>query len=264
MIGVKPGLCAFGDLHGQLSDLLRLLKRTGQPPDVRLLFLGDLVDRSGKGMECAMLLIAWKLLYPTRIHVLRGNHELGRQSRRYGFYGECKKRRSVRVWKAYQRVFFELPLVALIGQRILAMHGGLSPHIVNWDSLEKLEKPRTEIASDTGVCRDLMWADPDHSEDPDFFFIPNTARRCSVVFGLGAVNRVMDELGVTLILRAHEVVQGGHEFTNNHKVCTIFSAPCYARLHNNTAAVIKICKNFTYAFVCLAPKEEKTLSEEEE
>lgn len=46
---------------------------------------------------------------------------------------------SVRVWKAFQRAFDELPLCARVGRRILAMHGGISPAITTWDSLINLK-----------------------------------------------------------------------------------------------------------------------------
>lgn len=51
-----------GDLHGQLHDLLYLLKNAGFPSDDRFfVFNGDYVDRGAWGLETFLLLLAWKV-----------------------------------------------------------------------------------------------------------------------------------------------------------------------------------------------------------
>ena len=47
----------------------------------------------------------------------------------YGFYDECKRRYNVRLWKEFGLCFNMLPVAAIVDDRILAMHGGLSPDL---------------------------------------------------------------------------------------------------------------------------------------
>lgn len=51
-----------GDVHGQLHDLLFLLRDAGYPADDRIfVFNGDYVDRGAWGLEIFMILLAWKV-----------------------------------------------------------------------------------------------------------------------------------------------------------------------------------------------------------
>ena len=119
-----------GDTHGQFSDLLRLFEYGGFPPEANYLFLGDYVDRGKNSLETIVLLLAYKVKFKENFFLLRGNHECGQINRIYGFYDECKRRYSIRIWKEFQDVFNCMPIAALIDDKILCMHGGLSPELV--------------------------------------------------------------------------------------------------------------------------------------
>ncbi|KAG4211446.1 hypothetical protein ERO13_A02G105000v2 [Gossypium hirsutum] len=121
-----------GDVHGQFSDLLRLFEYGGYPPTANYLFLGDYVDRGKQSIETICLLLAYKIKYKENFFLLRGNHECASINRIYGFYDECKRRFNVRVWKLFTECFNCLPVAALIDEKILCMHGGLSPDLKNW------------------------------------------------------------------------------------------------------------------------------------
>ena len=74
-----------------------------------------------------MLLYTYMLKYPDCIYLLRGNHESAEINKMYGFYDECKRRFNTRVWKYFVDCFNCMPICALIEDKILCMHGGLSP-----------------------------------------------------------------------------------------------------------------------------------------
>jgi hypothetical protein len=85
-----PRLTVIGDLHGQLKDLLHIFREHGTPsPENPYLFNGDLVDRGAQGVEVALLIFAYQLLYPDHVHVTRGNHEERSINLVYGFLKEC-------------------------------------------------------------------------------------------------------------------------------------------------------------------------------
>jgi serine/threonine-protein phosphatase 2A catalytic subunit len=47
---------------------------------------------------------------------------------RYGFYDEClRKYGTTKVWKMFTDLFDYLPLTAVVDNKIICLHGGLSP-----------------------------------------------------------------------------------------------------------------------------------------
>lgn len=119
-----------GDFHGQYYDMLRLFDISGGPPPFnKYLIIGDFVDRGKQSIECICLLLALKIRYPNKIFLLRGNHECSSITRMYGFYDECKRRYTLSMWREFCSLFNHLPVSAVIDERILCMHGGISPDL---------------------------------------------------------------------------------------------------------------------------------------
>ena len=148
-----------GDVHGQYTDLLRLFEYGGFPPVANYVFCGDYVDRGKQSIETICLLLCYKIQYPENFFILRGNHESAGINRIYGFYDECKRRYSIKLWKIFSDVFNCLPVAALVDEKILCMHGGLSPELNNLQQIADI--PRPCDVPDVGLLCDLLWSDPD-------------------------------------------------------------------------------------------------------
>ena len=135
-------------------------------PKSNYLFLGDYVDRGKQSIEVVCLLFAYKIKYPENFFILRGNHECAGINRIYGFYDECRRRFSVKVWKQFCNTFNCLPCTAIIDDKIICMHGGLSPQLSNVDQIQNISRP-CEVP-DTGLLCDLLWSDPDVDQSVSF------------------------------------------------------------------------------------------------
>ncbi|CAJ0565590.1 unnamed protein product, partial [Mesorhabditis spiculigera] len=101
---LDPPINICGDLHGQYVDLLRVFNRCHYPQSTNYLFLGDYVDRGKQQLETICLLMVYKIKFPDSFFFLRGNHESRSINKVYGFYDECKRRYSLRLWESFSGI----------------------------------------------------------------------------------------------------------------------------------------------------------------
>ena len=249
LVELEAPLHVCGDIHGQYYDLLRIFEHCGYPGEYSYLFLGDYVDRGKQSLETVCLLLSYKIKYPDKVTLLRGNHESSVTNRIYGFYDECKRRYNVRLWKSFTELFNYLPVAAIIDDKILCMHGGLSPELKNIQNISDISRP-TDIP-DTGLLCDLLWSDP----DKDVVEYDENDRGVSVIFGEKIVQDFNKKNDLDLIIRAHQVVDDGYEFFAQRQLITIFSAPNYCGEFDNSAGIMIIDESLTCSLKVLRPVE---------
>ena len=237
-----------GDIHGQYSDLIRLFEAGGYPPEVNYLFLGDYVDRGQQSIETICLLFCFKIKYINNFFLLRGNHECASLNREYGFYDECKRRYNIKLWKKFVDVFNCMPYSAIVEDKIIFMHGGLSPLLHNLSQLNEIMRP-TDVP-DEGLLCDLVWSDPESNLKGWGI----NQRGVSCTFNERIVDNFLTIHNLEVLVRAHQVVEKGYEFFNGRKCVTIFSAPNYCGEFDNAGAMMTINEDLVCGFKVFKPK----------
>ena len=140
-----------------------------------------------------------------------------------------------------------MPVAALIEDRILCMHGGISPELTDINQIKKIKRP-TEVP-DKGLICDLLWSDPDA-------FINGwgeNERGVSYVFGKDILSKFIKSQNIDMICRGHQVVEDGYEFFNNKQLVTVFSAPNYCDEFDNSAGILSINEELLCSFKVLQP-----------
>lgn len=135
-----------------------------------------------------------------------------------------------------------MPITALIDEKILCMHGGLSPDLHSLADLSNISRP-IEVP-DQGLVCDLLWSDP----EPSITGWGESERGVSYTFGGDVVESVLSRFNLDLIVRAHQVVEEGYEFHWKRKLVTIFTAPNYCGEFDNNGAFMNIDENLICSF----------------
>jgi len=247
LLELEAPIKIVGDVHGQYYDLLRLFEYGGFPPEANYLFLGDYVDRGKQSLETVCLLLSYKVKFPENFFLLRGNHECASINRIYGFYDECKRRYSIKLWKTFTECFNTLPVSAVVDEKILCMHGGLSPELKSFEQVRRIMRP-TDVP-DSGLLCDLLWSDP----DKDTSGWGENDRGVSYTFGPDVVTKFLNKHDLDLICRAHQVVEDGYEFFARRQLVTLFSAPNYCGEFDNAGAMMSVDDTLMCSFQILKP-----------
>ncbi|VDN06638.1 unnamed protein product [Thelazia callipaeda] len=257
-------ICA--DTHGQFRDVRCILSTCGNPLLRTYLFLGDYVDRGSQacisGIETVTMLLCFKIKYPTRVYMLRGNHEDANTTLTYGFFDECTSRfpndQGELLWHIFMMVFNMMPLAAIVSERILCMHGGLSPHLKDINMLDNVRSslmkvaclndlnhfcwlacnlPRPSIVPPYGLMCDTLWSDPD-DRYPGWAL---SARGISFTFSSKIIREFCEANDIDLIVRGHQLTadmfKGGYKYFAGGRLVTIFSAPNYLNMRNDSCVL---------------------------
>jgi len=250
ILDIEAPVNVFGDIHGQFSDMIHFLEMTGLPPNQKFLFMGDYVDRGNNSIEVCALLFAMKILYPSNIQILRGNHECPEVNSIYGLLTECETRfgnDSKLVFNKINEVLCVLPLCAIINNKIFCVHGGISPDLKDLDDIKILN--RNGKIPDKGLLCDLMWSDPSNSSNK----WGKNSRGISCTYNNLAINLFLKNNKLQLLCRAHQLVSEGYKFFGNEKMITVFSAPNYCGNCGNDGAVMKVNENLVCSFIVIKP-----------
>ena len=222
--------------------------------DLKYLFLGDYVNRGRQSCEVICLLFALKVRYPQQVVILRGNHESQAITRIYGFFDEVKRRYKIGLWQNFYTCFNYMPLVALVDEKIMCMHGGISKDMQSFNDIRNIPKP-TDVPDD-GLVADLLWNDPEDVNDWE-----ENERGCGQVFGKKQLEQFLKKHDLDLICRGHQVMEDGYGFFGKNKqLVTIFSAKNYCGDFDNDAAVMSVDQDLMCKFITFKGDAKKSMS----
>lgn len=243
----------IGDLHGQLDDLLLILRENGLPSETNpYLFNGDFVDRGDRGVEIAIIIYLFKLLYPNHVFMNRGNHEENSITQVFGFMKECEMKYDRYVFDLFCESFRHLPLATLIDNRVLVVHGGIPRENIQLKDFNALDragydltrfrtKPKNrkdrEPYRQMQIMRDLLWSDPKASKGYE-----ENKRGAGTMYGPDLVQKFMTKNKLALIVRSHECVPRGFDWPYKEKgmLVTLFSASNYCGRANNLGCFMRV------------------------
>lgn len=248
----------IGDIHGNLEDLLSLERsiwRRVPCVGASYLFLGDYVDRGQWGLECALYLIAFKILAPNKVTMLRGNHEVRSLQAYYTYKRECvlkyNEEFGIKIWELTNKIFDKLPVAAIVDDAIYGAHGGIPKSAKTISQINRVKKELSDPESEAPIAWEILWSDPCHAQqfieicqflkinqNETGGFVRNLKRGTAFQFNEVGANSFLQRNGLTHIIRAHEVPQLGYTFFFGNKCVTIFSCSHYCGNNNECVCIL--------------------------
>jgi diadenosine tetraphosphatase ApaH/serine/threonine PP2A family protein phosphatase len=237
-----------GDTHGSFKDTVRMIKfftkwiEQGKKEDfeVRIVFIGDFVDRHPLDIHNLLFILTFNLKYPDNVLLLRGNHEEVTINANYGFGNNVMKHFNKILYANFNNIFMDLPLICIFHcneGNVMCLHGGI-PIIVNPDTnayevpvLNTVAYKNRQIFIDDmdSITQQLLWNDPiitDQIENiPPFL---QNRRGLGYIFGQEVFDQFCRINDVTLVFRGHQVFPEGMRKFFNGRFITVFSASDYA------------------------------------
>ena len=236
VIYTSNNVVIVGDTHGNIHDLLRIIKMNGLPPFAHYVFLGDYVDRGSFSIECITLLFALKVCFSKCVTLLRGNHELKEINDKYGFKSEIiSEYENDDLFNKFNDAFAYLPIISIINNLYFCVHGGLSPSFNDIEQIKTLEYP---IKTTPPIVQDLLWSDP--SDNIDSYQKNN--RGVGFIWGSCITKDFILLTKYKSIIRGHQCCSNGVKTNHDDKVVTVFSSSNYSP-EGNKCGYLKIDSN---------------------
>ena len=228
-----PTICSddtmvIGDIHGNLRDLLRLLKIAESHKNV--IFLGDYVNRGEFSLECCTLLFTLLVLYPNKYTLLRGNHEF------MSVNSNCNDMNmSNKAMIFINEVFSYLPIACILetkNKRYLCVHGGITNSVHSIEQISSIPRPLKSFEN-SQLAYKIVWADPGEMIGGIL-----ETKRGFIAYSKSDVAQFLKKNKFDKIIRAHEYVEKGIEIVFEGNVITVFSSSNYIGKHNSAAYLI--------------------------
>lgn len=273
----------FGDIHSDCQTVMEFLKvidfvfKVQNDKNLRLIFLGDYIDRGKAGFKALELILVLKFLFRDNVFLLRGNHDggtiiseneyklcVGRNENTTdndyfvaSLFNKLKElNKPLDFLDKYLNFFYSLCHLAFIKngeETVLCVHGGIPrPRNDNYEHLNKLSDLYDEKIIDDlkgSVIHNMLWSDP--AEDTSL--IRNTRR---FYFYRTHFDNFINRFDIDKIIRGHQAFDEGYKEFFDRRLISIFSSgkcktkneetaykyvlPCILMLHNGNLKIIRL------------------------
>ncbi|KAK9883558.1 hypothetical protein WA026_001735 [Henosepilachna vigintioctopunctata] len=258
LLHISSPVYVLGDLHGNFTDLLQFESVLWHVGPVlcpsNILFLGDYVDRGTSSIEVIAYLFSYKIQNPSKIKLVRGNHEIREVQRMFTFFNECNVKFGDKlgsdVWSAINATFDSLPIAAIVDNSVFCCHGGIPPP---WlcpviSCINEIPVPLGRPDEQSALAWEIMWNDPIRAGQMNEFlqielsanegFAVNKRRGTAHMFSSEALEKFLKSNGLSHLIRAHEVSPSGFSVMHRGKLLTVFSSSKYCGGQNDAACVM--------------------------
>lgn len=259
----------IGDIHSDVTSLRAILNSCNffntmtKSKNIRLIFLGDYVDRGKSHLETIELVLLLKYLFPNNCYLLKGNHDGGyideevvlcvKKQESVGEAGyflyhvfnltKHNPSFSIETVHNYIKFFNSLCNIALVGFKdvnILAVHGGIPrPKITNNEStyfsyiksLSQLADENSVDELNKTIFHNMLWSDPKD------IINEKSLLKARFNFNQEQFNEFINILGVDLLVRGHEAIENGVTQFFNGRLYTIFSSGKISNKNNENTNI---------------------------
>jgi len=236
----------LGDIHGNLESLMDLIDIINKQDPKYVIFLGDIVDRGQFQLECFIIVLSLKILYPNKYFLLKGNHETLEMNKYYGFYDVYMM--EFNQYSQFDEIislYNRLPICIIVNDSILCLHGGIPENYEILDELKNLDKKKLDETIPEAVEHaifQIMWNDPKEGLTR---FMDNFRGPGIKYYGYEVFNEFMEKYDLKYCIRAHEVFPEGYRWFFDHKLLSIFSSENYRGEYNPNPASYAVIRNTT-------------------
>jgi len=220
----------IGDLHGDYETLIEIMskeqfiEKLSEYSGVKIVFLGDYIDRGAYQLEIIASVLLLKYLFPENIVLLRGNHEPPpflipyphdfpeHLIQRFGVEGK-------ELYYEFLRIFQKIPVVARIPERILFLHGGVPLEVVKAKCFEEVFSIGYPTIDDW-ILEEIIWSDP--LNNPSVLY-EYSFRGAGILYGPQLTEKMLQLANTKYIVRGHEAIDG-YKLDHGGKVVTLFTS----------------------------------------
>ncbi|CAN8256684.1 unnamed protein product [Cochlearia groenlandica] len=205
-----------GDLHGQLHDLLKIFDQSGRPSQNQMFVLnGNYIGRGSWSLEVFLVLLAWKVLMPESVFLLRGSSETRVSAEELDFLKETCDRYAENGPMLYSKCidcFRMLPLGSVISDSVYTTHGGLfqgsrvqedskNPSLVlgSLEDLDKIDRRQVGENDDENMTLNhVLWSCPWMADGL------NESNYKGLLWGADCTETFLKNSNLKMIIRSHE------------------------------------------------------------